>query len=100
MDSVPRPPGRDFTIFFSWAISRASHSLSSVHLHSGSKLNLEGMISAYQSIINETTYSTPGQSSAQSKPKIRTLVMNVETTFNGSPNIFDITRHVCIYNII
>lgn len=38
---APSPPGRAFTMFFNWAISSASHSRSSVHVFSGSRLNLQ-----------------------------------------------------------
>lgn len=39
-EQSPRPPGSAFTTSFSWAISRASHSVLSEHFFSGSRLNL------------------------------------------------------------
>lgn len=41
-EQSPRPPGSAFTTSFSWAISRASHSVLSEHFFSGSRLNLRG----------------------------------------------------------
>lgn len=55
--SIPNPPGRAFTIFLSWAISRASQSLSSVQVHSGSRLNLGISIYKFANIRTQI----PGQ---------------------------------------
>lgn len=55
----PRPPGSDFTTGFSWAISSASHSISSVAFISGSRLNLHKHTQTHYCVIKDfyTVYS-------------------------------------------
>lgn len=51
---LPNPPGSAFTMFFNWAISSASQSLSSVQVRSGSRFNLKMHIYTFSSTKMKT----------------------------------------------
>lgn len=65
----PRPPGRDLTTGFSWAMSRASHNISSVAFISGSRLNLHTNTQNRHKInICSSTWSEPFYYLSQTQP--------------------------------